>query len=224
MRSLRLKNNSVAIFFGWLIVMGLFACKSDADHETLNALETLDSLEHKTINKGEYIQIIDESLEPEKKTKRLINADAQLALGELLITLGDKNWKYVAFKKGGTSMHLSDDGLRMSVEEHNGFQWWCVLDNKNITTDAVGTYSPRTEDTKRGGMQYFILVDDGEKQKWNWTSGKFHLEQFNHKNGEVSGKLTGQVTNEQNNQVEKIEMRFKLRFEDVTSTVGFSIG
>lgn len=218
------KNSRKSKLVVFMLFLGLTSCITDSGQETPNALENLDSLEHKTINKGEYIQIIDESLEPEKKTKRLINADAQLALGELHIMLDEKAWKYVAFKKGGTSMHLSDNGLRMSVEEHNGFQWWCVLDNKNIIADALGAYSPRAENVERSAMQYFILVDDGEKHKWNWTSGKFHLEQFNHKNGEVSGKLTGQATNEQNNEVDKIEMRFKLRFEDVTSTIGFSIG
>ncbi|MCC5922712.1 MAG: hypothetical protein JJT77_02905 [Crocinitomicaceae bacterium] len=221
---MQIKSKFNSAFLAGCVTLLFVACSPSAGDEVLS-LENLDTADLKTLNKGDYIQIVDESLTPEKKTKRLINEDAQLALGQLHIILGTKEWSYVAFKKGGTSMHLSDNGLRLSVEEHNGFQWWCVLDNKNILAeDALGVYTPRETSGKRSAMQYFILVQDGEKQKWNWTSGKFYLEQFNHKNGEVSGKLIGEATNEQSNEVEKIEMRFQLRFEDVTSTVGFSIG
>jgi hypothetical protein len=216
--------NSKVIFFSVLMLLGLITCTTDIKEDRLNSIETLDSSQYKTVNKGEYIQIIDDAQMPEKKTKRLINANAQLALGEIHIILGDHEWRYVAFKKGGTSMHMSDKGLRMNVVEHNGFQWWCVLDNKNIIADASGTYTPRELKGTRSAMQYFILVDDGEKQKWNWTKGTFYLEEFNEHNGEVSGRLIGSLTNERYNQVEKVEMHFKLRFEDITSTIGFTIG
>lgn len=171
-----------------------------------------------TVNKGDYIKIVDEDTKKETSKPRLINAKALLNLGKIVFTLNDSSHVFTTFQKGYTDMHLSASGIKMRIQDMSHASFEIHLQTEDVFNKALQTYYPN-EKTPLATLAYSNIIND-EQKNYSWDSGSLKLTKFSTPTGKVKLQATGKLKNTaQPTELIPFELAIDMRFEQVTSSV-----
>jgi len=209
------------IVFGiGLLSLLLASCESEGepDVEVFDLEKKLKETETKY--NGEYLKVVD-SNEKEERPKRAIHGNAAIYQGEVNVVLENKDYtkQINSFKKAFTSLHLSEEGIRMRMQDMYDFQMNIALSQKNVFENVLGTYRPGTMG-KRNFVADVSFEDfvDGEQCTFKWSKGTLELISFSPGLGKVEIHLSGDVVDQQN-QTSPIDLKVNMNFVEVHSSV-----
>lgn len=208
------------VFSIGLLFFSLVSCDSaeESDVQVYDLEQKLKETEIKY--NGEYLKVVDPN-EKEERPKRAIHGNAAIYQGEVQLNLKNLGYKKKinSFKKAFTSLHLSEEGIRMRMQDMDDFQMNIALSQNNVFGDILGTYFPGTIGRKNFVADVsFEDVIDGELYTFQWIKGTLDLSSFSPGLGKVELHLTGEVIN-QENQSSSIDLKINMNFEEVHSSV-----
>lgn len=192
----------------------LFSCQTEEQKDTLPALQEGQTLKYN----NEYLKIIDEDSEKDKPA-RLINAEAPLRLGQLNYTLNDESFNIHTFKKGYTSLHLSEKGARILLRDMNNTSFQFFIRHADVLSDITGAYPLSASNQLNTASVELTRVIKGDTLNFNSKKGTLSLTTFSPRNGQLELRIDGQLENTQTGSLVPFLLDLALRIEDVTSSV-----
>jgi hypothetical protein len=202
-----------------LLILSLFSLLFSCQTEQEEGVDPYPIEEGQSIKyNNEYLKVTDDD-EAQNRPKRLINENAILNLGELEITWGEDTKKVTAFRKGGTDLHFSKNGVRMRISDMYDLQISLNIFHKK---DPFGVAGNHFELGQGDNNRFEIEIED----KWEigelnltWKEAVMKIEQLKASTGEVKLQFSGKATNEISQETRPFTLKMTMRFEEITSSV-----
>ena len=198
----------------YIISCLLFSCKTEEQKDTLPTLKEGQTLKYN----NEYLKIIDEDNEKDKPA-RLINAEAPLRLGQLNFTLNSESFNVHTFKKGYTSLHLSEKGARILLRDMNNTSFQFFIRHTDVLSTITGTYPLSSSDQLNTASIELTRFIKGDTLTFKNKKGTLYLTKFNPRNGQIELRVDGQLENIKTKSLVPLLLDLTIRIEDVTSNV-----
>lgn len=205
-----LRKTKPVVFFLFLILG--YSCSNQIESEELSDMDKVKTMIDTTTQEvrynNQYLKITDKT--GNEQPVRAIKGNASLVLGYINYKLNDEEVNLTNFQQAGTSMHLSDQGLKLSVKTLNGFKAYISIIHSDVMSLTHGEFNQE---------QVEINVTSEEGQMYILQKGKINLKAINIKKGTVDLLASGEFTDMENNP-QNMSFELNMKFEEKTSTVG----